>query len=411
MSNRRIVITGIGMVSPLGLNVKDSWAGIIQGKSGVTNVTAFDASGCASQIAAMVKNFDPTVAMDAKDARKHDTFVQYAMVAAAEAMTDCGVEMTDELSERFGVALGSGIGGLSTIEKNHNAYLDKGARRISPFFIPASIINIVAGMVSIEHKLAGPNVSIVTACTTGCHNIGHGARMIKYGDADMMMVGGTEMATTILGLGGFSAMRALSTRNNDPEKASRPWDKDRDGFVLGEGAGVLILEEYEHAKKRGANIYAELAGFGMSADASHITAPSGIGASRAMEYTMQDAGLNKEDIHYINAHGTSTPVGDLAESDAIKATFGDQAKNIPVSSTKSMVGHSLGAAGAMEAIFCILALRDQVAPPTMNLDNPSDDCDLDYVPNTAREMKMDVCMSNSFGFGGTNGSLLFKKFD
>lgn len=397
------------MVTPLGLNVKDTWDGILHGKSGVRLIDAFDASNLTARINASVVGFDPDDYMPAKEARKIDRFIQYGYVAAKQAIEDSGLVVNDENSPRIGVAIGSGMGGLPIIEKTHAALLEGGPRKISPFFIPSVIINMVSGFVSIKFNLKGPNISIVTACTTGAHNVGHAARMISYGDADVMVAGGAEMATTELGVGGFAQARALSTRNDEPEKASRPWDKDRDGFVLGEGAGVLVLEEYEHARKRGAHIYAELAGFGMSADAYHITTPGEDGAMLSMQNTMRDAGVELQSVDYINAHGTSTPVGDRAEAIAIKKTFGDYAYKIPVSSTKSMTGHLLGAAGAVEAIFCILAIRDQVAPPTINLDNPDVDCDLDFIPHQARPMKIDISLSNSFGFGGTNGSLLFKR--
>jgi 3-oxoacyl-[acyl-carrier-protein] synthase II len=409
MQKRRVVITGLGMVTPVGHGVEDTWTAILQGKSGVGLITRLDATPFASHIAAEVKGFDIEQYLAAKDARKIDDFIQLGYAASVQALTDSGLTITEENSTRIGVAIGSGIGGLPEIERTYLTFLSGGARKISPFFIPGAIINMASGFVSIQHGLRGPNISIVTACTTGTHNIGYAARTIAYGDADAMLAGGTEMATCKLGVGGFSALRALSTRNDDPERASRPWDRDRDGFVLAEGAGVLMLEEYEHAKARGARIYAELAGFGMSADAFHITKPGGDGAFLSMINGLRDAGLNKEEINYINAHGTSTPAGDLAEVDAIKKTFGDDAYKIPISSTKSMIGHLLGAAGAVEAIFCVLAIRDQVAPPTINLDNPGEGCDLDFIPHIARKMRVKVALSNSFGFGGTNGSLLFKE--
>jgi len=410
VTKRRVVVTGVGMVTPLGLSVAETWSGLLKGKSGVGPITAFDASSLPVTICASVKNFDPSLYMEPKKARKFAEFVQYAAAAAQQALDDADFVVKDDaMAKRVGVALGSGIGGLGVIEVNHKAVLDSGPRRISPFFISGAIINMAAGYVSIKHNLKGPNIAIVTACTTGAHNIGHAARMISYGDADVMVAGGTEMATCILGIGGFAVMRALSRRNDDPEKASRPWDKDRDGFVLGEGAGVMILEEYEHAKARGANIYAELAGFGMSGDAFHMTAPSQVGAADAIHNALQDAGVNTTDIDYVNAHGTSTPVGDRSEVMAMKHAFGDHAYKLAVSSTKSMTGHLLGAAGAVEAIISVLAIRDQVAPPTINLDNPDEDCDLDFVPHTARDMTINYCLSNSFGFGGTNGSLLFKR--
>jgi 3-oxoacyl-[acyl-carrier-protein] synthase II len=408
---RRVVITGMGMVTPLGLTVKETWEGILAGKSGARPipVTLFDASALTTRFSASVVGFNPEQYMELKEARKMDRFIQFALAASKQALDDSGLQITPELSPRAGVAIGSGIGGLPAIEKNHSALLEGGPRKISPFFIPGAIINMAAGFPSIKLNLKGPNISIVTACTTGAHNIGHAARMIAYGDAEVMLAGGAEMATSELGMGGFTAARALSTRNDDPERASRPWDKDRDGFVLGDGAGVLVLEEYEHARKRGARIYAELIGFGMSADAYHITSPSTEGAVLAMQNTIRDAQINPKDIDYINAHGTSTLVGDLAEATAVKKAFGDHAYKLAVSSTKSMTGHLLGAAGAVEAIFCVLALRDQVAPPTINLDNPDEGCDLDFVPHTAREMRMNINLSNSFGFGGTNGSLIFKR--
>lgn len=408
---RRVVVTGLGLLSPLGLNVEDSWQGILAGKSGIANIDVFDTTDFPAKIGGAVKNFDITPYMPAKEARKNDLFIQYGVAAAHMALQDSGLEITEEVSLRSGVAIGSGIGGLPIIEKTCEVVSNSGPRRISPFFIPSVIINMVAGLVSINYNLKGPNISIVSACTTGTHNIGHAARMIKYGDADVMLTGGAEMATTPLGVGGFAAARALSTRNDEPEKASRPWDKDRDGFVLGDGAGVLVLEEYEHAKARGANIYAELIGFGMSSDAYHITSPDpdASGFVRVMDNAMTDAKISPDAISYINAHGTSTPTGDVIEAAAIKKTFGAHAAKLAVSSTKSMTGHLLGAAGAAEAIFTILALRDQVAPPTINLDNPDEGCDLNFVPHRAQEMKIDVALSNSFGFGGTNGTLIFKR--
>jgi len=407
--SRRVVVTGLGMVTPLGLNVKDTWDGILKGKSGVSPIQIFDASALTTRISASVQGFDPDAYLPPKESRKIDRFIQYAYVASKQAIEDAGIVVNEQNAPRIGVAIGSGIGGLPLIEKNHNAMLEGGPRRISPFFIPSAIINMASGFVSIQFHLKGPNIAIVTACTTGAHNIGHAARMIAYGDADVMVAGGSEMATTELGMGGFAQARTLSTRNDEPEKASRPWDKDRDGFVLGEGAGIVVLEEYEHARARGANIYAELAGFGMSADAFHITTPGEDGAYFAMCNTLRDAGVSPEEVDYINAHATSTQVGDIAEAVAIKKTFGEAAYKIPVSSTKSMVGHLLGASGAVEAIFCILAIRDQVAPPTINLDNPDEGCDLDFIPHHARTMKIDISLSNSFGFGGTNGSLLFRR--
>lgn len=412
MSKKRVVITGLGMISPLGSNVEESWKGILAGKSSIGLIEHFDASDLSCRICSHVKNFDPLPFMPEKEARKKDLFIQYGIAAAVEAIQDSGLTVTEENAHRVGLAIGSGIGGLPMIEKCHAVLLESGPRRISPFFIPGAIINMIAGNVSIMYGMRGPNIAVVTACTTGTHNIGLAARTIAYGDADVMVAGGSEMATTKLGLSGFASMRALSTRNDEPEKASRPWDKDRDGFVLGDGAGIIVLESYEHAKKRGAKIYAELVGFGMSADASHITTPhpEGLGAAASMTGALQDAGMNPTEVNYINAHGTSTPAGDELEVLAIKRSFGDHAYQLAVSSTKSMIGHLLGAAGSVEAIFSILAIRDQVAPPTINLDNPSEGCDLNFVPHQAQPMKIDVALSNSFGFGGTNGSLLFRKF-
>lgn len=411
-NKQRVVVTGMGMVTPLGLNVEDTWRGILAGKSGVALIDHFDASGISCRICAHVKNFDPLPFMSEKEARKKDLFIQYGIAAAVEAIKDSGLVVTEENSARIGLAVGSGIGGLPMIEKCHEVLLTQGARRISPFFIPGAIINMIAGNLSIMYNMKGPNIAVVTACTTGTHNIGLAARTIAYGDADVMIAGGSEMATTSLGVGGFAAMRAVSTRNDEPEKASRPWDKDRDGFVLGDGAGILVLESYEHAKKRGAKIYAELVGFGMSADASHITTPhpEGLGAATAMQLALKDAGMQPSDIDYINAHGTSTPAGDELEIMAIKRCFGEHAYKLAVSSTKSMIGHLLGAAGSVEAIFSILAIRDQVAPPTINLDNPSEGCDLNLVPHHAQKMKINSVLSNSFGFGGTNGTLVFRRF-
>lgn len=411
MAKRRVVVTGMGTITPLGLNVKDTWSAILAGKSGVRTITHFDATELPVKFCANVQNFDAGLYMNPKDARRLDTFIQYGVAATKEALEDSKLDLEAEDLNRIGVAIGSGIGGLPIIEKNCNVLAESGPRRISPFFIPGTIINMVAGYVSIIHGFKGPNISIVSACTTGTHNIGHAARMIAYGDAEVMVTGGAEMATSVLSMGGFASSKALSTRNDAPEKASRPWDKDRDGFVISEGAGVLILEEYEHAKRRGAQIYAELIGFGMSADAYHMTAPDqeGAGFVSSMENTLKDAGLAPTDIDYINAHGTSTPAGDPLEALAIKKAFGDHAYKLAVSSTKSMTGHMLGAAGAVEAIISILAMRDQIAPPTINLDNPDEGCDLDFIPHTAREMKLDTVLSNSFGFGGTNGSLIFKR--
>ena len=410
MSKRRVVVTGLGLLTPVGNTVEESWKNIVAGKSGIAPITAFDASDFTTRISGSVKNFDVTEYLSVKDARKMDIFIHFGIAAGVQALDDSGIEVTEANAERIGVAIGSGIGGLPTIEKNRDAYVEGGPRKISPFFVPSSIINMVSGNLSIMRGLKGPNISIVSACTTGAHNIGDAARMISYGDTDVMVAGGAEMATSALGVGGFAAARALSTRNDDPEAASRPWDRDRDGFVLGDGAGVVVLEEYEMAKQRGANIYCELVGYGMSGDAFHMTAPSqgGEGAARCMVNAMNDAGLNAEDIDYINAHGTSTPAGDLAETNAVKLAMGDHAYKLVVSSTKSMTGHLLGAAGGIEAIFSILALRDQVVPPTINLDNQDPECDLDFVANTARDMNLTVTMSNSFGFGGTNGTCVFK---
>jgi 3-oxoacyl-[acyl-carrier-protein] synthase II len=410
LSKRRVVITGLGLLTPVGNTVDESWKNIVAGKSGIAPITAFDASEFSARISGSVKNFDPLQYISNKELKKMDTFIHYGLAAGIQALDDSGIEVTDENAERIGVAIGSGIGGLPTIEKNRDAYMAGGPRKISPFFVPSSIINMVSGNLSIMRGLKGPNIAIVSACTTGAHNIGDAGRMIVYGDADVMVAGGAEMGTCALGVGGFAAARALSTRNDDPEAASRPWDKDRDGFVLGDGAGVVVLEEYEMAKKRGAHIYCELVGYGMSGDAYHMTAPSmgGEGAARCMRNAMNDAGLNAEDIGYINAHGTSTPAGDIAETKAVKLAMGDHAHKLVVSSTKSMTGHLLGAAGGIEAIFSILALRDQVIPPTINLDNQDPECDLDYVANTARDLKLTVSMSNSFGFGGTNGTCIFK---
>ncbi len=413
MTKRRVVVTGLGMLSSVGHDVATTWQAILAGQSGVATISRFDASRLGVKIAAEIKDYDPTPYFSTKDARKFDLFVQYSCVAAQEALADSGLEINDTNCHRAGVAIGAGIGGLCWIEKNHDALLKGGPRRVSPFFIPGAIINMAAGLVSMRHNLHGPNISIVTACTTGAHNIGNAARMIAYGDADIMVAGGTEMATSELCIGGFASMRALSKRNDDPQKASRPWDKDRDGFVLGEGAGVVILEEYESAKKRGANIYAELAGFGMNADAYHVTLPmlDGSGFAGAMKNALQDAEINPEEVDYINAHGTSTPTADPIEAQAIKLAFGDHAYKLAVSSTKSMTGHTLGAAGGIEAIFSILAIRDQVAPPTINLDNQDEGCDLNFVPHQAQPLKIQTTLSNSFGFGGTNGSLIFRKLE
>jgi len=411
LSKRRVVVTGLGIVSPVGLNLKETWGNIIAGKSGVVTIDKFDTSDFSVKIAATVKNFDAAPVIPAKDLKKMDTFIQYGLVAADEALRDSGLEITEENAERIGVAIGSGIGGLPMIEENNEKLNKGGPRKISPFFVPGSIINMISGNFSIKYGVKGPNISIVTACSTGTHSIGESARIIAYGDADVMFAGGAEMASSPLGIAGFAAARALSKRNDDPAAASRPWDADRDGFVLGDGAGVLVLEEYEHAKKRGANIYAEVAGFGYNSDAYHMTMPvqDGSGAGKCMQLALNDAGLNVEDVDYVNAHGTSTPAGDVAETNAVKKAFGDYAMKVAVSSTKSMTGHLLGAAGGIEAVFSIMSLKDQVVPPTINLDNPGEGCDLDYVPNVAREMKINCALSNSFGFGGTNGTLIFKK--
>lgn len=411
MSKQRVVVTGLGMVTPLGLNVEDTWKGILAGKSGVGLIEHFDASDISCRICSTVKNFDPLPYMSEKEARRNDIFIQYGVAAAVQAITDSGLQVTEANADRIGLAVGSGIGGLPMIARSTEILLQSGPRKISPFFIPGAIINMIAGNLSIMYNMRGPNIAVVTACTTGTHNIGLAARMIAHGDADVMIAGGSEMATTKLGVSGFAAMRALSTRNDAPEKASRPWDKDRDGFVLGDGAGMLVLESYEHAKARGAKIYAELAGFGMSADASHITTPhpEGLGAANAMNTALKDAGMSHTDIDYVNAHGTSTPAGDELEVLALKRSFGDHAYKFAVSSTKSMIGHLLGAAGAVEAIFCVLAMRDQIAPPTINLDNPGDGCDLNFVPHKAQKMRIKATLSNSFGFGGTNGTLLFRE--
>ena len=411
MSKRRVVVTGLGAVTPVGLSVAESWENIVAGNSGVNPITSFDVTDFSVRVGASVKDFDVETVISRKDAKKMDTFIHYGIAAAVEAIKDAGLEVTDENAERIGVAIGSGIGGLPGIEAGYDNYLSGGPRKISPFFVPSNIINMISGNLSIMYGMKGPNTAIVTACSTGTHCISAAGRMIQYGEADVMIAGGAEMATSRTGLGGFAAARALSTRNDDPQAASRPWDKDRDGFVLGDGAGVLVLEEYEHAVKRGATIYAELVGSGMSSDAYHMTMPSqgGEGAARCMKNAMKDAAMNADEIDYINAHGTSTPAGDIAETMAIKAALGDSAKSVAVSSTKSMIGHLLGAAGGVEAVFSVLSIRDQVAPPTINLDNPDDGCDLDYVPNTARQMKIDVAMSNSFGFGGTNGTVIFRK--
>ncbi|MEZ5573143.1 MAG: beta-ketoacyl-ACP synthase II [Halioglobus sp.] len=413
MIGRRVVVTGMGMVSPVGHTVAETWSNILAGKSGAAPITSFDTSAYSTQFSASVKGLDVSAYMPAKDSRKQDVFVQYGMVAGIQAMEDSGLEVTERNAPRVGCSIGSGIGGIGQIEKNTEIIRESGPRRISPFFVPGSIINMISGNLSVKYNLQGPNLAIVTACTSGTHNIGIGARLIALGDADAMLVGGAEMATTPVGLGGFSAARALSTRNSEPALASRPWDTDRDGFVLGDGAGVLMIEEYESAKARGAKIYAELCGFGMSGDAYHMTLPpeDGRGAAASMRNAIKDAGVALDKINYINAHGTSTLAGDLAESRAIESVLGSAAARVAVSSTKSMIGHLLGAAGAVEAIFSVLALRDQVAPPTINLDQADEGCNLNYVPNIAQERSIHSVLSNSFGFGGTNGSLLFSKID
>ncbi|WP_455206315.1 beta-ketoacyl-ACP synthase II [Kaarinaea lacus] len=411
MTKRRVVITGLGMVSPVGLSVSESWGNILAGKSGIGPITHFDVSAFSTRFGGSLKGFDPANYITAKDVKKMDPFIHYGVAAAKEAIEDSGIEVTEQNATRIGVAIGSGIGGITGIEKGHEAFMNSGPRKISPFFVPANIINMISGNVSIMFGLKGPNYAITTACATGTHCIGDAGRMIEYGDADIMLAGGAEMATSPTSLGGFCSARALSTRNDSPETASRPWDKDRDGFVLSDGAGVVVLEEYEHAKQRGATIYAELVGFGMSGDAYHMTAPSegGEGAKRCMELAMRNAKINPNEVDYINAHGTSTPAGDKGETQATKAAFGNHAKNLAISSTKSMTGHLLGAAGGIEAIFSVLSIRDQVAPPTINIFTPDPECDLDYVPDEARQMKINTVLSNSFGFGGTNGTLVFKK--
>ena len=413
MTHRRVVVTGLGCVTPVGNTVSTAWANLLAGRSGITTITRFDASGISSQIAGEVKNFEIDKYVNSKEARTMDTFIHYGLAAAQEAAQDAGLPsgdaLTSELAERIGCVIGSGIGGLPMIEDTHGELMNRGPRRITPFFVPSSIINMVAGQVSIRMGYKGPNLSIVTACTSGLHSIGQAARMITYGDADVMLAGGAEATVSPLGVGGFAIMRALSTRNDDPATASRPWDKDRDGFVLGEGAGVLVLEEYEHAKARGARIYAEVAGFGMSADASHMTAPNMDGPRRAMVAALRDAKINADEIDYLNAHGTSTPLGDLNETNAIKAALGDHAKQIVVNSTKSMTGHLLGGAGGVESVFTVLALHHQKSPPTINIFNQDPECDLDYCANVARDMRIDVAMKNNFGFGGTNGTVIFKR--
>ena len=413
MSKRRVVVTGMGIVSCVGSQLEDAWRNILEGNSGIAPIDAFDTTGFSTRIAGAVKGFDVSEVLSSKDARKMDPFMHYGIGASNKALTDSGLEISEENGHRIGVAMGAGIGGLLTIEKNHHRLIDGGPRKISPFFVPGSIINMISGHVSIMHGITGPNLSIVSACATSTHCIGIAARTVAHGDADVMLAGGAEYATTPMAVGGFCSARAMSTRNDDPEGASRPFDKDRDGFVLSDGAGCVVLEEYEHAKARGAKIYAELIGFGMSADAYHITLPpaDGEGARKCMVAAMNDAGIDASEIDYLNAHGTSTPAGDIGETVGIKRTFGGAVKELAVSSTKSTTGHLLGAAGVAEAIFSILAIRDQVLPPTINLETPDPECDLDYVPNTARDAKVRTVISNSFGFGGTNGSLIFRALD
>jgi len=411
MSKRRVVVTGMGILSPVGNTLESAWENILAGNSGIAPIEDFDASAFTTQFAGQVKDFDAGDYFNPKDAKKMDLFIQYGIASGVEAMRDAGLEITDEIADRVGLAIGSGIGGLQSIEDCRDLINEKGPRRISPFFVPGSIINMISGNLSIMYGMKGPNIAVTTACTTATHNIGLAARMIQYGDADIMLAGGAEKASTPVGLGGFCAARALSKRNDDPEKASRPWDKDRDGFVLGDGAACLLLEEYESAKARGAKIYAEVQGFGMSGDAYHMTLPSGVGAQKAMENAIKDAGVEAKDVNYINAHGTSTKAGDVGESQAVEAVMGDAAQSVAVSSTKSMTGHALGAAGALEAVFTVLAIKDQVAPPTINLDEADEGCNLNYVPNKAQPMDIKYALSNSFGFGGTNGSLLFSRVD
>ena len=413
MTRRRVVVTGLGLVSPVGNSVSEGWANLLAGRSGIANITRFDASNFACKFAGEVKGFQVEDYFPAKDARHMDTFIHYGLAASIQAVRDAGLPindaLTEEQAERIGVVVGSGIGGLPLIENTHAEFVERGPRRITPFFVPASIINMISGHVSITFGFKGPNLAIVTACTTGLHSIGEAGRLIEYGDADVMIAGGSEATVSPLGVGGFAAARALSTRNDDPQTASRPWDKDRDGFVLGEGAGVVVLEEYEHARKRGAKIYAELIGFGMGADAFHMTAPNVDGPKRSMKAALRNAGINADQVQYLNAHGTSTPLGDLNETNAIKLAFGDHAKRLVVNSTKSMTGHLLGGAGGIESVFSVLAVHHQVSPPTINIFNQDPECDLDYCANTAREMKIEYAVKNNFGFGGTNGTLVFKR--
>lgn len=411
MSKRRVVVTGLGAVAPVGLTATECWKNVLAGNSGIAPIERFDASAFATRFGGEVRGFDVEQIMTRKDARKMDPFIHYGIAAGLQALDDSGLEVTEENAHRIGVAIGSGIGGINTIESNYEAYSAGGPRKISPFFVPSSIINMISGNLSIMRGIKGPNIAMVTACTTGTHSIGEAGRIIEYGDADAMVAGGAEFAISKLGLGGFCSARALSTRNDDPEAASRPWDKDRDGFVLSDGAGVILLEEYEHAKARGARIYGELIGYGMSGDAYHMTAPSegGEGAVHCIQSAIRNAGINLDQVDYINAHGTSTPAGDVAECTAVKVALGDHAHKVAMSSTKSMTGHLLGAAGGLEAVLTLMAVYDQVAPPTINLENPDEGCDLDFVPHTAREMKIETALSNSFGFGGTNGTVIFRR--
>jgi len=406
---RRVVVTGLGVISPVGNDVASSWEALLAGRSGIGPITRFDASGLGCRIAGEVKDFDLAAYMSPKEARRMDTFIHYGIAASVQAIKDSGIEITDANRERIGCVIGSGIGGLPMIEENHSELLNRGPRRVSPFLIPGSIINMIAGNLSIQYGLKGPNLAIVTACTTGLHSIGEAGRLIEYGDADVMIAGGSEATICPLGIGGFDTMRALSTRNDDPATASRPWDRDRDGFVMGEGAGVMVLEDYEHATRRGARIYCELAGFGMSADAYHMTAPDMDGPRRCMVAALRNAHVNADEVDYLNAHGTSTPLGDINETNAIKAALGEAARRIVVNSTKSMTGHLLGGAGGVESVVTALALYHQVSPPTINIFNQDPECDLDYCANTARQMRIDVALKNSFGFGGTNGTLVFKR--
>jgi len=409
MKKRRVVVTGLGLITPVGIGVKESWKNILNGVSGITNITKFDASNFKSQVAGEVKSFDPDIHLNPKDSRRMDTFIQFGLVAGIEAIKDSGLEVTEENAERIGVSIGSGIGGINLIETTSDNFDQGGPRKVSPFFVPGTIINMISGNLSIMYGLKGPNISIVTACTTGTHSIGDASRMIEYGDADVMIAGGSEAAITELTVAGFSAAKALSQRNDDPKTASRPWDRDRDGFVIGEGAGVMVIEEYEHAMKRGAKIYCELSGYGMSADAYHITAPSIDGPKRSMLNAINNAGINLDEVGYINAHGTSTPLGDLNEVNAIKETFNKHAYDLVVNSTKSMTGHLLGGAGGIESVFTALAIHHQISPPTINIINQDAECDLDFAANEAKEINIQAALKNNFGFGGTNGSLIFKR--